>query len=466
MKDAEPRVILTVLAVMLGLGLAWAGSSANFTTLAPGTLQFSAATTSVAENAGSIILGVTRAGGSDGTASVHYATADGTALAGSDYIAASGTLDWLDGDATNKTITVDILDNNVYEGDRTFSVSLNNPGGAVLGASATAMVTIAENEAPPNPPTGVSASDGDYVDRIRVTWSPVTNASYYEIWRGTNLDQLTLIKHQFILAGTKIDDTNAEALVTYYYRLKSSNNVGSGSFSAADTGWRRVNATRLAADFDGDRLADPAAYVSGDWYVWLSIAGYQRVGPVALGSAGATPVAADFDGDRLADPAVYDGTNWTEWLSGSDYAAAGPYPYSVSGMSALAVDFDEDGKADPTGWVLGEWYVWLSSLGYDRLGPIPLGAAMAAPIAADLDGDGIGDVAVYSPMNWSEWRSGSVYAESGPYPYGVGGGIPLAADFDGDGLADPAAVVTNDWTVWLSTAGYTKFGPYSLPVTP
>src|SRR5262249_8546246 len=54
-----------------------------------GALQFSAGAYSVNENQGSISITVTRTGGSSGTVSIHYATSDGTATAGSDYTATS-----------------------------------------------------------------------------------------------------------------------------------------------------------------------------------------------------------------------------------------------------------------------------------------------------------------------------------------------------------------------------------------
>ena len=57
----------------------------------PGTLQFSAAAYTVAENGGSATITVSRTGGATGTVTVHFSTSDGTATAGSDYTAASGT---------------------------------------------------------------------------------------------------------------------------------------------------------------------------------------------------------------------------------------------------------------------------------------------------------------------------------------------------------------------------------------
>jgi hypothetical protein len=57
-----------------------------------GTLQFSNTTYSQSENGTSATITVTRTGGSSGAASVQYATSNGTATAGSDYTATSGTL--------------------------------------------------------------------------------------------------------------------------------------------------------------------------------------------------------------------------------------------------------------------------------------------------------------------------------------------------------------------------------------
>jgi len=57
---------------------------------------------------------------------VDYATADGTAKAGSDYTAVSGTLTFNPGE-TSKTVTVDVLGDTVDESDETFFLNLSNP---------------------------------------------------------------------------------------------------------------------------------------------------------------------------------------------------------------------------------------------------------------------------------------------------------------------------------------------------
>jgi len=75
---------------------------------------------------------------------VQYATADGTATAGSDYTAASGTLTIPAGE-TSGTISVSVTGDIAIESDETFTLTLSNESNATL-ADATATGTITENE--------------------------------------------------------------------------------------------------------------------------------------------------------------------------------------------------------------------------------------------------------------------------------------------------------------------------------
>jgi parallel beta-helix repeat protein len=62
---------------------------------------------------------------------VDYATADGTATAGSDYVAQSGTLSFLPG-ATSASVSVLVNGDTALEPDETFTVNLTNPNGATV----------------------------------------------------------------------------------------------------------------------------------------------------------------------------------------------------------------------------------------------------------------------------------------------------------------------------------------------
>src|ERR687885_2812520 len=67
------------------------------------------------------------------TVTVDYATADGSAIAGSNYLAANGTVTFAAG-VTTRTITVSVLGNTARSANTTFYVNLSNPSAnAYLG---------------------------------------------------------------------------------------------------------------------------------------------------------------------------------------------------------------------------------------------------------------------------------------------------------------------------------------------
>src|SRR5262249_46477329 len=74
----------------------------------PGNLSLKGANYRGNENQGPAPFTVMRTDGSAGSVTVNYATSDGTATAGSDYTATSGTLTFADGETT-KTFTVPII---------------------------------------------------------------------------------------------------------------------------------------------------------------------------------------------------------------------------------------------------------------------------------------------------------------------------------------------------------------------
>jgi ribosomal protein L35AE/L33A len=113
---------------------------------APGTLALSSAAYTVAENGGSVVVTITRSGGSNGAASVDYATANGSATAGNDYTAKSGTLTWASRDAASKTITIAIANDTLAESNETLQLRLSAATGASLGSPATATITINDDD--------------------------------------------------------------------------------------------------------------------------------------------------------------------------------------------------------------------------------------------------------------------------------------------------------------------------------
>lgn len=120
----------------------------------PGVIELSSASYSAAENGGGLLVTVVRTGGSDGTVTASYSTADGaagygwskTAWAGGDFGSANGTLVFVPGE-TVKTFSVPLLNDSNVEQDEVFTVKLTGVGGgATLGATKQAVATILEDD--------------------------------------------------------------------------------------------------------------------------------------------------------------------------------------------------------------------------------------------------------------------------------------------------------------------------------
>jgi len=95
------------------------------------------------------------------TVTVNYATVDGTAQAGSDYVAQSGSLAFAPGE-TEKTISVVVIGDGVVESNESFTVQLSGPSANARLAVASATGTITNDDqaiVPALAISGVSAAE-------------------------------------------------------------------------------------------------------------------------------------------------------------------------------------------------------------------------------------------------------------------------------------------------------------------
>lgn len=139
----------------------------------PGRIQFTASQFTVAETQGSRSISVQRVDGTEGPVTVSYTTNDGSATAGNDYGAASGILEWNDGEGGQKTFEIPIFDDDLDEGNETVNLSLFGPtGGAVLGTSG-ATLSILDDDGEPGAcvedPTTLCLQ-GNRRFRVQVEW--------------------------------------------------------------------------------------------------------------------------------------------------------------------------------------------------------------------------------------------------------------------------------------------------------
>lgn len=132
-----------------------AGNRSNYTVSgSPPPAMLSISNASVTEG-GSLVFTVTKTG--TGAPSASWASANGSASAGSDYTAANGTVSFTAGE-TSKTITIATTNDAAVESAETLTLTLSNPSGATIG-TATGTGTINDNDVapPPNmPPVAIN----------------------------------------------------------------------------------------------------------------------------------------------------------------------------------------------------------------------------------------------------------------------------------------------------------------------
>jgi uncharacterized delta-60 repeat protein len=111
---------------------------------APGVVEMAVPALEFREDALRAVIPVVRYGGADLEQSVAFTTRDGSAQAGSDYGATSGTLRFARGERS-QFITVPLYRDNVTEGPETFEVQLTQANdGATLGGRTNAVVTLTD----------------------------------------------------------------------------------------------------------------------------------------------------------------------------------------------------------------------------------------------------------------------------------------------------------------------------------
>lgn len=106
---------------------------------------FSQAAYNIKEDGGTAQIIVERSGSSSNIATVQYSTANGSATAGPDYTATSGTLTFAAGE-TSKTFNVQVINDTLGERNETVNLRLSSPTGGTLGGQSNAVLNILDND--------------------------------------------------------------------------------------------------------------------------------------------------------------------------------------------------------------------------------------------------------------------------------------------------------------------------------
>ena len=160
------------------------------------TLRLSNGNLTVSEGVGNAVLNVIVDIAPTEVITVSYTTANGTAVAGSDYVATSGTITFGINDTTPKQISIPIIDDTVVESTETFLLQLFNPISATLGMPSVATINITDNDsgATPTPQVFADAYEpnntfsqaaetaADATDLCNLTFYPPGDQDYFRWW--------------------------------------------------------------------------------------------------------------------------------------------------------------------------------------------------------------------------------------------------------------------------------------------
>ena len=192
------------------------------------------------------------------TVTVDYATSDGTATAGHDYTATSGTLTFNPGDAA-KSINVPLLDDAVDDGGETMTVTLSNASNARI-ADATATGTIENSD--PIPQAWLARFGRTVADHVvdaisgRLEGSPGGGSQVMLGGQRVPLDGAGNSTAPGATAGSDTQETaaTADTLAAFAERMSDERSRhGPGRLGRARRGGRG-GAARFA-EFDGARAA-------------------------------------------------------------------------------------------------------------------------------------------------------------------------------------------------------------------
>ena len=301
-----------------------------------GTFQFSAPSYIVNENGGYATVTVTRTGSGLGTANVNFATADGTAFAGANYVPTNGTLSFAQGQIT-RSFAVRILNDGVTNPPPAsffFNVALSSPSaGAVLGSPNSALVNIVDaqtyNQPAGSPDVAFSptAAMNDSVLALALqSGGLIVAGGDFSIADGSAMSHLARLNADGTLDTSFLNGlAGANGSVNALFSQSDDRIVIGGAFSTID-GTTRYRIARLMTDGTLDTSFNPGSGVDNSVFALAEtfIAGSRAIyigGAFSTVNGVTIPAVARLNDDGSVDSTFAPGLG----ANGSVYAVAA-YP--------------------------------------------------------------------------------------------------------------------------------------------
>jgi hypothetical protein len=431
---------------------------------------------------------VTRSGDTEPAVQVDYATQDGTAHAGTDYVATSGTVSFGPGETT-KTIPVPIIGNTILQSDRSFTVALSNP---LASAAFAPQQTFATG----NAPNSVEVADFNGDGKADLVVANHNDGTVSVLLNTTAPGSSTpgFAPQETFAAGSgpfyvAVADFNGDGRPDLVLANSSSNTVSvllnttapgatTPSFAAQETFATGSTPSSLAvADFNGDGIADLAVANQNDNTVSVlfnttapgattpSFAAQQTF---ATGSVPLSVAVADLNGDGKLDLVVANDLSNTVTVllnttaAGTTTPSFSPQETFATGSdpaSVVVADFNGDGKPDlavannassTVSVLLNTTAPGATTPSFSPQRTFAIGFLAFSMTVADVNGDGRADlIAANSNSNsvsvllntTAPGASTPSFAAQETFATGMSPSSVAVADFNGDG--EPDLVVAN-----------------------
>jgi hypothetical protein len=342
-----------------GAGLIQADRAIQGLSTLPGSISIGDVT--VTEGDGGTKLAtftVTRTGGAAAFA-VNYATANGSATAGSDYVATSGTLNFASG-VTTQTISVTINGDTTVESDETFFVNLFGATNGAAISDSVGVGTIANDDhfLPPVPPDA-APTDFNSDAKADILWRHDSGAIALWIMNGAQkaADQVvSAMSNDWRVADTA--DLNGDGKADILWRndngqvqlwtMNGAQKLADQSVSPIGNDWHLED----AKDFNGDGKADILwRHDNGTVAVWTMNGGQKVADQVVspMGNDWHLADTADFNGDHKTDILWrHDNGTVAVWTMNGAQKVADQVVSAMDPSWKIAdtADFNGDGKTD------------------------------------------------------------------------------------------------------------------------
>lgn len=224
----------------------WTRGAFEFVTAGgAGTVSFSTASQTVAENVGNAVVTINRSGGSTGAITVDMKTANGTATSGVDYTGVTNTVSFGDGVTTPQTVNIPIIDDGSTESGEDFTANLSNAtGGATIGSPSTQTITITDNDSPIIALSVSSINFGDNKTSVNNDVSmTVTNTG-----SGTLSGTASTSSPFSVQSGGSYSLTNGQSQTVTVRYVSGTKGTNSGTLTFTGGGGATVALSGLSAD--------------------------------------------------------------------------------------------------------------------------------------------------------------------------------------------------------------------------